>query len=280
MSKNFDNFMNSLKETTITLDYFVDFDKVLKNREQVEIKLNTLNYLLGKVDMKTAINDIFVENPKTFDVFNILIAERKDNVKILDNEEIFLLSSYLKTPEGVFKFMLKTGLLKLFQDKEIKNLADYVLGIEVGTDTNARKNRGGTVASKTLGDILKKHSVIYDAEVSSNIYSDLHDFLNEHNLLKKTKAKQFDFVIKAKNKIYLIELNCYNVNGSKLNEVARAYTGLAEKVNQMDKYEFVWVTDGPGWHQSRNSLRDAYEAIPHVYNFKTFEENFLKIIKE
>lgn len=280
MNKNFDNFMSSLKETTITLDYFVDFNKVLENTKKVEMKLNVLNYLLGKEDMKEAINDIFVESPKAFDVLNILIAERKDKVKILNNEEVMFLSDYLKNPESIFTFMSKTGLLKLFQDKEIKNLVDYVLGIEVGSDTNSRKNRGGTVASKILGDILKKHSVIHDKEVKSNIYSDLHDFLNEHNLIKKTKAKQFDFVIKAKNKIYLIELNCYNVNGSKPNEVARAYTGLAEKVNQIDKYEFVWVTDGPGWHQSRNALRDAYEAIPHVYNFKTFEEDFLKIIKE
>ena len=35
--------------------------------------------------------------------------------------------------------------------------------------------------------------------------------------------KQFDFVVKTDSNIYLIEVNFYNTQGSKLNETARSY---------------------------------------------------------
>ncbi|UWW01478.1 type II restriction endonuclease [Mycoplasmopsis felis] len=40
-------------------------------------------------------------------------------------------------------FLDKTGLLDLISNKIINNLVDYVLGVEVGLDSNSRKNRTG-----------------------------------------------------------------------------------------------------------------------------------------
>lgn len=68
------------------------------------------------------------------------------------------------------------------------------------------------------------------------------------------------------NQKYLIEVNFYSGGGSKLNEVARAYTELAPKVNSVDGFEFVWITDGIGWKSARNKLEEAYNTIPSVYN--------------
>lgn len=68
MEKNFTVFLNQLSETNATLDYFVDFDKVKNKVSTIEIKLNQLNYLIGKADLKQVIQDLFNENPKTFDV--------------------------------------------------------------------------------------------------------------------------------------------------------------------------------------------------------------------
>ena len=55
MKLAFDDFLNSMSETNATLDYFTDFDKVKKNVAQIEIKLNQLNYLLGKEDVTQAV---------------------------------------------------------------------------------------------------------------------------------------------------------------------------------------------------------------------------------
>ena len=84
-----------------------------------------------------------------------------------------------------------------------------------------------------------------------------------------TDEKRFDFLVETSSVKYLIEVNFYSGGGSKLNEVARAYTELAPKVNSVDGFEFVWITDGIGWKSARNKLEEAYNSIPSVYNLST-----------
>jgi type-2 restriction enzyme mboI len=57
MKTNFDLFISQLSETNATLDYFTDFEKVIRNTNKVAIKLNQLNYLIGKEDLRKAIKD-------------------------------------------------------------------------------------------------------------------------------------------------------------------------------------------------------------------------------
>ena len=39
------------------------------------------------------------------------------------------------------QFFKQTGLVKLFTKDGVKNLVDYVIGVEAGLDSNGRKNR-------------------------------------------------------------------------------------------------------------------------------------------
>ena len=91
--------------------------------------------------------------------------------------------------------------------------------------------------------------------------------------------KRFDFVIETNGCKYLIEVNFYSGGGSKLNEVARAYSELSPKINAVDGFEFVWITDGIGWKSARNKLEEAFYAIPNVYNLTTISE-FINTIKK
>ena len=91
-------------------------------------------------------------------------------------------------------------------------------------------------------------------------------------------VKRFDFVIKTKCKTYLIETNYYNSGGSKLNEVARAYSDVAPKINRYPNYEFVWITDGQGWLSAKNKLEEAINIIPSVYNLSTINQ-FIEQVK-
>ncbi len=79
------------------------------------------------------------------------------------------------------------------------------------------------------------------------------------------------------SKTYLTEVNFYSSGGSKLNEVARSYSGIAPKINAVDGFEFVWITDGGGWRSARNKLQEAYAIIPSVYNLTTIW-NFIKTL--
>ena len=55
MNKDFDLFMSQLAETNATLDFYTDFSKIRENVRSIEIKLNTLNYLIGKEDLDKAV---------------------------------------------------------------------------------------------------------------------------------------------------------------------------------------------------------------------------------
>ena len=138
---DFKEFMDSLTITNSTLDSLVDIVKVKNNVTEIEIKLNQLNFLLNKSDLKRAVQDLFKQNKDCFSVLNVLCAVR-DNRATIDKEskEIIYLSEYFKTPDSIFHFLTETGLANLFINKNLTNLVDYVFGVEVGLDTNARKN--------------------------------------------------------------------------------------------------------------------------------------------
>lgn len=272
MSEQFKIFLSQLSETNATLDYFTDFKKIKGNVNKIAIKLNQLNYLIGKADIKAAVNELYEENPKAFEVLDILIAIRKNkNAKTFNNKgEIVMLDSYFTSPQSICEYIEETGLGEIFKNKDVKNLVDYVFGIEVGLDTNARKNRGGENMSKAVSLFFDKAKVFYKKEVSNTAFPEI--------LSLGADVKRFDFVIKTKKKTYLIETNFYNGGGSKLNETARSYSDVAPKINQYENYEFVWITDGQGWLSAKNKLEEAYNIIPSMYNLTTLS-TFIEKVK-
>ena len=272
MKKNFDLFISQLSETNATLDYFTDFEKVIRNTNKIAIKLNQLNYLIGKEDLQKAIKELYEENPKVFEVLDILLAIRtKDKKKTLNaNGEFVLLESYFTSLQGVIDYIEQTGLAEIFKNKNISHLVVYVFGVEVGLDTNARKNRSGDNMAKAVALKFKGTNIPFRAEVNSTEFEEIKSLGQD--------LKRFDFVIQTKKKTYLIETNFYNGGGSKLNEVARAYTDIAPKINQYAKFEFVWITDGQGWLSAKNKLGEAYSLIPSIYNLANLDE-FLSRVK-
>ncbi len=272
MNKDFILFMSQLKETNQTLDFFCDFDKISANVSDVEMSLNTLNYLIGKEDMPKAVSDIWKRDRKVFEVLGILIAVRDEGKKpVVDGRgNVVLLKSYFESESRVVEFLHETGLEEVFQSRRIKSLVDYVFGIETGLDTNARKNRSGHIMEGMVARILDENRIAYRQEVYSSEFPELS--------VLGTDEKRFDFLIDTPEKKYLIEVNFYSGGGSKLNEVARAYTELAPKINSVAGFEFVWITDGVGWKSARNKLEEAYHTIPSVFNLTNIH-SFIALLK-
>lgn len=194
MSEQFKHFLSQLSETNATLDYFTDFEKIKINVNKISIKLNQLNYLIGKENLGEAIQELFDENSKVFEVLDILIAVRKNKkAKTFNsNGDIVLLDTYFQTSKSIFEYIEETGLGDVFRNKNITNLVDYVFGIEVGLDTNARKNRGGENMSKAVSLFFDKAKVIYKKEVSSTVFPEI--------ISLGADVKRFDFVIKTQKK--------------------------------------------------------------------------------
>ena len=273
MEKNFELFMSQLAETNATLGFYTDFTKIKENIRSIEIKLNTLNYLIGKDDLAAAVKELWDNDKRVFSILEILIATRPEqHKKYLDEMgKPHLISELLKTYEGVMTFLNETGLAKVLMNKDIKNLVDYVFGIEAGLDTHARKNRSGTITEHLLGRILTANGVEHRTEVYSHEFPQLQEALG-------ADEKRFDFMIETKRCVYLIEVNFYNGGGSKPNEVARAYRELSPIVNSVDGFEFVWITDGQGWRSAKNKLEEAYNEIDRMYNFESLGD-FINAIK-
>ena len=269
--EQFDVFMSQLIETNVTLSFFSDFAKILSNVDAVSMKLNQLNYLIGKDDMDAAIRRLWDENAKAFSVLDILIAVRKgDNKKAIDrNGRIRLIEDFFKTPEDVIEYVEDTGLRQVLQDCRITNLVDYVFGVETGLDTNARKNRSGDIMGNKVAGLFTDGGVDFRREVNSTEFEAL-ECLGEDR-------KRFDFLVETAVTKYLIEVNFYSGGGSKLNEVARSYSELAPKINRVPGFEFVWITDGIGWRSARNKLEEAFYTIPEVYNLTTIGDFIAKV---
>lgn len=272
--KNFEKFMSQLQETNQTLDFFCDFDKISQNVANIKLSLCILNSLIGSTDMRKSVETIWNRDRTAFNVMDILIAVRSEGKKkVLDNlGRCVELDSLFTSVDGVMEFLDTTGLTEIFQSKKINDLVDYVFGIETGLDTNARKNRSGDIMEDMIARIFDKNGVKYRREVYSHEWAAITNVLGDDE-------KRFDFVIEKPTKTYLIEVNFYSSGGSKLNEVARSYSDISPKINSVQGFEFVWITDGIGWRSAKNKLQEAYSIIPKIYNLTNIS-NFISIVNK
>lgn len=268
----FATFMSQLKETNQTLDFFCDFDKIHDNVEDIKLSLCMLNSLIGAADMQSAVETIWRRDKSAFNVMDILIAVRSEGKKKVLNSlgECVVLDSLFESVDGVMEFLNDTGLAEVLQSQKITNLVDYVFGVETGLDSNARKNRSGHVMENVVAEIFENNGVDYRTEVYSSEWAEMTKALGDDE-------KRFDFVVETPQMIYLIEVNFYSGGGSKLNEVARAYSDIAPKINAVDGFEFVWITDGIGWNSAKNKLQEAFNIIPSIYNLTSIEEFIQKV---
>lgn len=285
MKRKFSEIMEELSESIATYDYYVDFKKVYKNVSKVEMQLNLLNYLIGKDNLEDEFIKLVVEYPDVLEVIPILLAVRGGTIEVIDGEIISYSFKKINRDYNDYKKLLKeSGLVELLKNKRIKNLVDYVTGVEVGMDTNARKNRTG----KAMENIVESYiaavdNIEYKTQVSKEKIKDLFgvdlSWIKTDERINGRKAKDvkvFDFVVKTKsNHIYVFETNYYNSSGSKQNETSRGYIRLEEQINKIDGVDFIWITDGQGWKPSRNEFETAYENIKNIYTLKDLDNGIL-----
>ncbi|MGO1469967.1 MAG: DpnII family type II restriction endonuclease [Tissierella sp.] len=292
VDKAFDSLINNLKPTIKGWDYFVNWDKVLGNIKSIERSLNTLNYLIGKDDIENEARELLSENPQIINVLPILIATRDNKFEIIEpNEDGSIIIKNInfgnkKTRkddltdeelDNAIEFLHKTNLFDLFADKTIKNLVDYVMGVEVGLDTNGRKNRTGDAMENILEKLITKMckdngwDYLYQATVAT--------ILEEWNIVVPTdkSKRRFDFVINKNGKILLGETNYYHGGGSKLKSVASEFTKLDKYIKE-GGFKFCWVTDGLGWHTAKMPLRDAFDDMRCILNLDMVEKGALEYI--
>lgn len=279
----FEYLLSNLKDTIRTYDFFVAWDKVLGNVAQIEVSLNILNSLIGKEDITGKLKELIKQYPEVVPVIPFLIAVRGTSIKVADmggDIEYSFSKKKAYTDEQIDKvifFAEKSGLLKVIADKSIKNLVDYAIGVEVGLDTNARKNRSGTAMENLTEVYVKaicdKHGFKYLAQAT--VAKIKQEF---GKTVSTDKAdRHFDFAIDTGNKVYLMEVNYYGGGGSKLKSVAGEFSSLFSLVKN-ENTGFIWVTDGEGWQTAKRPLRETFDVTDYVMNINMIEQGLLEEI--
>lgn len=272
----FDDFLSQLKTTNFKLKDYVDFLKVNRNVEIVKARLQALNYLLGKQDLKEAVIKLWEDNPAVFSVLSILIALRDDKMKkevVLEDGNIKLVADLFCSVDDILLFLRETNLYSFFANHQVDNLVDYVFGVEVGLDTHARKNRSGNIMQRRVSDIFTANDIAFSEQVDlKKKYPQFIDVFGETN-------KKLDFVIETSEITYLIEVNNYSSNsGSKLNDTAKSFVNISRMINDVEGFQFVWITEGLAWRSAQNDLAYAIDNIKHIYNLTNIVE-FIDIVK-
>lgn len=289
MKRNFNEWLSTMKDSIATWKYYTDFEKVYSNVESIKVELHILNSLIGSQNIENEFKQLLVEYPKTLKVIPILLAKREKEIKITnaDGEFLFNFNQPNYSIEEYTKFMRETGLFDLLEKHIINNLVDYVTGVEVGMDTNGRKNRTGDAMEDLVESYFIKYGLVkgvsYFKEMSKSEI-ELRFNLNLDCISNQGKTeKRFDFVLYIHNHVYACECNFYGSSGSKLNETARSYKNIAMEAKDVKGFTFVWFTDGIGWNTAKHNLEETFDVLDTMYNLSDLEqgalENLFNLIK-
>ena len=284
MRGNFNEWLSKFKTSISNYNYYVDFEKIYKNVDKVKVELNILNSLIGSKNIEEEFQNILIKYPETLECIPLLLAVRSREIFIKDeiNEYLFKFDKMVYSMKDYIRFMRESGLFDLLQNHIINNLYDYVLGIEVGLDSNGRKNRGGHLMENLVESYIIKAGYKKDVNYFKEMY--LKDIEKKWNLDlsamsgNNVSTKRFDFVLKTDNQVYVIETNFYSSGGSKLNETARSYKMLAQESKKVEGVTFIWFTDGTGWNSARKNLEETFNELETMYNIDDLEHGVLETL--
>lgn len=285
MNRNFNDWFSKFKSSISNYGYYVDFEKIYKSANKYKVELNILNSLVGSKNIEGEFKNIILRYPETLEVIPMLLAVRSNEIFVKDmtNEYLFKFDKVVYSIQDYVKFMRETGLFELLQNHIINNLYDYLLGVEVGLDSNGRKNRGGHLMEDLVEDYIIKAGYkkgknyfkeMYTSEIESKWDIDLSILKGD---IKATK--RWDFVIKTDKQIYVVETNFYATQGSKLNETARSYELIANKVKKIDGLTFIWITDGLGWNNAKLPLNETFNELSTIFNIDDLDKGVLKELR-
>ena len=287
MSRDFNAWLSGFRDSIADYGYYIDFEKVHRNVDNIKVELNILNSLIGSRNIEADFENLMRKYPEVLKCIPLLLAVRANEIYCQDENGGHLFQfDFGKYPpnshahyERYKYFMRETGLFDLLENHIVNNLVDYATGVETGLDSNGRKNRGGHLMEDLVESFIQKAGFVKGVNYFKEMY--IHQITDKWNIdlsaisNQGKMEKRFDFVVKTPNMIYGIETNFYRSGGSKLNETARSYKTLAWETEEIDGFTFVWFIDGKGWTSARNNLEETFDVMQHIYNIKDLEDGVI-----
>ena len=278
------SFQDSVVVTNRTPDFYVDWKKVKQNVDNIKIELSLWNSLIGSEKIEDDFINLITKYPEVIKTIPILLAIRerefpviidfykidkgvkelnfnKNRNSILSNEEI----------QDYFDFVQKSGVLEIFS--YIKNFYDYVIGVEVGMDTNARKNRSGQAMELLMKPIVEEIS----KELGCKVFT--QQKFRSVGLWGKIPAtlanRKSDFIVLKDGIFTNIEVNYYSGAGSKPEEIVDSYINRKNELKNYN-WNFIWITDGDVWRGSESQLSKAFSELDYLFNIDYVRKGLLK----
>jgi len=281
----FDKIKQSFKEKITKWDYFVNWEKVFSNIKPIEKELNLLNFLIGKDDIEKEAFSLIKQYPQVIKAFPTLIAVREKSIDILIDTKHFIYKNYSFTKgklsddecKELAHFVVNSGIGEILKDKKVKNLVDYATGVEVGLDSNGRKNRGGTLMESLVEEFVsytcQNLGLQYMPQATAKKIKEQWNL----DVVVDKSSRQIDFAINKNGKLFFIECNFYGGGGSKLKSTATEYIEMNRYWNKQG-IEFIWITDGAGWKSTLKPLREYFDKADYLINLELLKENILNSI--
>ena len=257
---------------------------LFRNIATVKRQLALLNTLKGVDNIADEFKDLVKEYPDCINAIPLLLAVRDNVIAITDNDRRldFNFKAMNYDVDLYVEFMEKTGIFDLLQNRVLGDLLDVGLGINVGLDSNARKNRGGHQMEDLVEFFIQEAGFKKDKTYFKEMY--LHEVEQKWGYdLSAISAdgvakKRFDYVVKPAGspEVYICECNCYSSGGSKLNETARSFKAISLEAKAVDHVHFVWFTDGAGWKSAKGNLKEAFLVQDDLYNIADLRNGIIK----
>lgn len=244
--------------------------------------LHQLDFIIGKPDLGRALFQVIKANPNVVEALPSVFASRESRHLLVSKAtgptEFEFLASSIRSDKDIQKivaFCDEIGLLDFIEEAAIASFTDFVHGVEVGIDTNGRKNRGGKQMEESVEEfvsaICRTHGYRYIPEATA---TRIESEFGKRISVDKTN-RRIDFAIDTPHKLYLIETNYYDGGGSKLKSTAGEYKTLFDLIRS-GGHKFIWVTDGKGWLSTLNALKETFDYIDYILNLEMVASGVLE----
>ena len=291
-------FEKQLLETNRGFNYYVDWSNI-NGYGEYSVEIHALDVLIGKKDKDflDVFQKLLKKLPSVIEVFPYLFALAKKEANEVRNDKTlkiigstidgddFMTYSFnrkrLPTPISdqeiniYYKFFEQMGLKHLFQNLIEKSTQDYIIGVLVGSDSNGRKNRGGTAFELACEPVIVDACSRYNIEI---ITQKQFKILREYGfkVSEDIENRKADFILvdRAAQKCMNIEVNFFNDGGSKPEEIIDSYINRQSDLSN-NRISFALITDGKCWQGTTNQLNKGFRHLDYLMNFRLAKAGML-----
>lgn len=274
--RSFESILNSLKNSICDFGWITDYKKCKNSLIDDFYLIAIVEKIIAAKDIKKEFEISFAMDKKFMKIFKRLLSLRNNEIWLCDlqiNKKIVFdlkkydLENFSNSWQDYYELLEKSGLISFLKSISNLNLSSLLYGIECGLDSNARKNRTGKRMEAIVESYFRYYKDKYDLKYEKQIkLTDASKkYLNKDLNLGIHRNKKFDFAVKEKDMLWLVECNFFSSNGSKLDSVAGEFRDLNKHIKEFANIKFVWITDGIGWLSAKSSFEQAYEEITYLF---------------